>query len=304
MLVAGDVEAAVPGAVDAVQGVGERGRRRADAGRDVRDLERRAAPLGDRERLVEGLDGAEVAVAGVDRVEPAAATGLGGECDQFVGGRGGAERILEARRQAEGALVHGQPEGRDHRALLVRRRRPRIEAERRDAERVVPGEGGDVDGRPGRIQRVEVLAEGRPSRVERLLVAERQVGEGSAVAGRERRRRVPAIADHDRRHTLGDRAAGAGVGEDRDVAVAVDVDEPGRDDEPAGVDHPLGRSAVQPARPRPPVRRRSRRRRLGRAHPSRRSRSRPGSGRQARRARSTAVASASTSPLVGSITTP
>ena len=177
VLVAGHVHPGHPRPVDPREDVGQRTVGRASARGDVRDLECGPAPLGDGERLVEGLDRLEVAIAGVDRDQPVAARGRRGEADQLVGRGPRAERILEPDRQPEGALVDRRVEAVDHGRDLRLRRLARRQAEDRDAERVVPGERGDVDGRVRSLDGREVLAERGPWRRQARQVAERQVGE-------------------------------------------------------------------------------------------------------------------------------
>ena len=93
-----------------------------------------------------------------------------------------------------------------------------------------------------------------------------------------------AVADDLGRDALADRALGGRVREDREVAVAVRVDEPGADDLAGRVDHAVcGRERHRAGRRRRSCRPRSRRRRGTAGCPLRRRPSRSGSGRRARR---------------------
>ena len=71
VLVARHVEPDRPRPIDPREDVDQGPVRCAAARRDMRDLERRGAPLRDLERLVERLDGPKVAVAGVERKDAA-----------------------------------------------------------------------------------------------------------------------------------------------------------------------------------------------------------------------------------------
>ena len=104
-------------------------------------------------------------------------------------------------------------------------------------------------------EELEVLAERRP-RDHRPVVAERVKPAAHVLPRRVGHRRVaPAAVAHDLgRHALADRALGGGVREQREVAVAVRVDEPGADDLPRRVDDPRGGGrAVEPADLRDPA---------------------------------------------------
>ena len=99
-------------------------------------------------------------------------------------------------------------------------------------------------------EEVEVLAEGRPGD-QRPVVAERvePLAHGTRASESVTGRVAPAaVADDLGRHALADRALGGRVREQREVAVAVRVDEAGADDLPRRVDDARGgRRAVEPA---------------------------------------------------------
>ena len=153
----------------------------------------------------------------------------------------------------------------------------------REPDRVVPDEPGEVGGVPDVREEVEVLAERRPGD-HRPVEAERVQPPAHVLARVVRDRRVApaAVADDLGRHALADRALGRRVREQREVAVAVRVDEAGADDLAGGVDHARPPSPPRRAAPpRRPDRPRSRRRRGTAGCRRRRRPSRSGSGRRA-----------------------
>ena len=98
-------------------------------------------------------------------------------------------------------------------------------------------------------EEVEVLAERAPGD-QRPVVAEgvQALGLEDPRVVRDRGVAPAAVPDHLGRDPLPDRALRGRVREQREVAVAVRVDEAGADDLPRGVDHPGGiLGAVEPA---------------------------------------------------------
>ena len=120
---------------------------------------------------------------------------------------------------------------------------------RGEPDRVVADEPGEVRRVADVREELEVLAEGRP-RDRRLVEPERVQPAADDGLGRGRDGRVApaAVADDLGRDALADRALGGRVREDREVAVAVRVDEPGADDLAGRVDHAVrGRGRAEPA---------------------------------------------------------
>ena len=108
------------------------------------------------------------------------------------------------------------------------------QAQRRQAEVAVGGQGGDIEGRFEGLQAVQVLGHGLPGDAQGGLVA-------VDVTGRQfhtlhRRAAVAAVPDHLQGHPLADGADRPRVHHQGVIGVAVDVDETGRDVEAGGVD--------------------------------------------------------------------
>ena len=120
---------------------------------------------------------------------------------------------------------------------------------RREPDRVVADEPGEVRRVADVREELEVLAEGRP-RDRRLVEPERvqPAADRRLGCGRDGRVAPAAVADDLGRDALADRALGGRVREDREVAVAVRVDEPGADDLAGRVDDAVrGRGRAEPA---------------------------------------------------------
>jgi hypothetical protein len=143
-------------------------------------------------------------------------------------------RVLESRRVSPRTLGERLPQQRLHLVALRRRRRTIGKPHRREPQLAVRNEGGDVDRRPRRLERVQVLPCRPPRRREVVAVPVDRAPRELRVANRE----APeaAVADDLGRHTLVDRADGARVDEERVVGVAVDVHEARRHGEPGGVE--------------------------------------------------------------------
>ena len=143
-------------------------------------------------------------------------------------------RVLEAGRVAPGSLLERLVEEVAHPRQLVRSRRPVLEADHRQPDLAVRGEAEHVDRRRRLLEALEVARGRRPGErhvgrvpVDRLrrelLVEEREAAEA-------------AVADDLERDALVHGARRARVDEQREVGVAVDVDEAGRDDLAGRVD--------------------------------------------------------------------
>ena len=108
------------------------------------------------------------------------------------------------------------------------------EADRREPELAVRHKAEHVDRRPRLLEPVEVAAGRAPLDRHRVVVAVDRLARERRVDDREAAE--AAVADHLERDALVDRARRARVDQQRVVGVAVDVDEPGRDGKPGGVD--------------------------------------------------------------------
>jgi hypothetical protein len=166
---------------------------------------------------------------------------------QLVDGRLAPGVELQSRRHAERARLHRLAHEPVHlRRLLVVGLWPGDA--RRETDRVVADEPGEVGAVPELREEVEVLAERVPGD-ERPVVAEgvQALGLVDARVLRDRRVAPAAIADDLGRDALADRALRGRVRKQGEVAVAVRVDEARADDFPRGVDHPACvRGVVEP----------------------------------------------------------
>ncbi len=134
------------------------------------------------------------------------------------------------------------------RQLLLGRLRPdRRLAHHRPAHGRVTDEEAGVHHQPA-VQPVQPVAVGAPVPVQAGLESLdrhpldpcQHAHDVVGVLGRQRGDAEPAVAADDRGHPVERRRAGAGVPEELGVVVGVDVDEPGRHDQPGGVDGPSG----------------------------------------------------------------
>ena len=143
-------------------------------------------------------------------------------------------RVLEAGRVAPGALLERLAQEGLHLLELAVVRRTVGETDRREAQLAVRDEAQHVDGGPGGVESLEVLAGRAPGQRKVVRVAVDRTARRVGVSDREAAE--AAVADDLRRHALVDRAHRAGIDEQRVVGVAVQVDESRADREPGGVD--------------------------------------------------------------------
>ena len=225
------------------------GRIRVVAHVEVGDLGADPAGAGDLEELGDRVQDPGVAVADVARVDAVVLAGDRVQAHELRRRRLAARVELEPGRHAERAGLHRLP----HEAVHQRRLqlgRVRAGDAGGEPDRVVPDEPGEVRAVPDVREEVEVLAERRP-RDHRAVVAER-VEPAAHVLARvvgDRRVAPAAVADDLGRHALADGALGGRVREQREVAVAVRVDEAGADDLPGRVDDAGLRWHPSPRRP-------------------------------------------------------
>ena len=165
----------------------------------------------------------------VRRVEPSMAGDDVREFDDFVRRGEASGRIDQARAHAERAGAHRFVDMAFHRSQFVPSRWPLLEAHYREAHAPVAHESRDVDPDPLSLHEVKVIAIRRPSPVPGLRVVLEPSPREFSVPLADWRGRVTAVPDDVGRHPLADRTLGGRLDEDPDVAVRVDVDEPGRD---------------------------------------------------------------------------
>ena len=118
----------------------------------------------------------------------------------------------------------------------------------------VPGHGDDVARRPGVPDGVPVLAHRLPRPVVAVYFVDG--GAGAVVVDHVHlhgRGGVAAVADDERRHALPDARLGQRVDQDRNVRVAVLLDEAGRDEVSGGVDRLRGFPIAEPSHRDDPV---------------------------------------------------
>ena len=206
----------------------------------MRELRGQARPARDVQRLLDGVDEVVAALADMAGVDAAAARGDLRERGELVLVRVASGRILEAGGEADGAGGHGLCDHRPHVGKLGRSRLPRVEAHRGEPDGAVRHERGDVQRLSLREEGVEVLLEGRPGEVDAPLVADAD-GHllGELPVGR-RGRAVAAVAGDKGRQPLPDAALRQAVDVEREVGVAVYVDEAGADRFSNSVNGPLG----------------------------------------------------------------
>ena len=179
---------------------------------------------------------------------PSYSPGDGVQAHQLLGRRLPARVELEPGRHPERARLHRLVDEALHRRHLLGARR-RAGDSRGEPDRVVADEPGEVRRVADVREELEVLAEGRP-RDRRLVEPERvqPAADRRLGCGRDGRVAPAAVADDLGRDALADRALGGRVREDREVAVAVRVDEAGADDLAGRVDDAVrGRSRTEPA---------------------------------------------------------
>ncbi len=144
--------------------------------------------------------------------------------------------VDQPRREPEGARVERHLHLRHHhrRELGVGRDR-RLGPHHRAADGPVADQERDVQPERLGVDRVEVLAERAPP-CRQPVLPERQVDELPPGIG-DGCERVAAVPGELGREPLTQMADEGAIDEQRPVGVSVRIDEPGRDDEPAGVDH-------------------------------------------------------------------
>src|SRR6188472_1773638 len=143
-------------------------------------------------------------------------------------------RVLEPRRVTPGSLIERLAQQHLHLRKLAVVRGPVGETERREAQLAVRDETQDVDGGPGGVEPLEVLAGRAPGQREVVRVAVDRPSRRVRVADREAAE--AAVADDLGRHPLMDRAHRPRVDEQRVVGVAVEVDEARADREAGRID--------------------------------------------------------------------
>ena len=209
---------------------------------EVGDVGRRAGAPADLDRLAERVEIAVAErIADVRVVEATVAPGLGGQRGELLGRGERARRIVEpgatARtrpRPSRRAGVRASCRGR------ARRRARRPSRAPRSGARELPMSVADVEADRPVVAR-QVAPDRRPVVVDRGAAVEAGVELDErleVLASRERGEAVAVDADELGRHALADLGLVAAVGQDHQAAVAVEVDEPGRDDLPGRVDRP------------------------------------------------------------------
>jgi hypothetical protein len=209
---------------------------------EVDDLDVDLRRLGGRDRLADGLEDPARLVANVGGVGPAVAPHDPEQSDQLLRPGEGAGRGEEPRRQAGGARREPFLEETAHRGQLVAGRGAILHPDRHQAQRVV----ADLHDRVhrGRREAIQVAGEARLLDLDPGGEAGQVLLEQPRAARQCRRHRQPAMADHLGGHALGHLALGSGRIGQREVRVRLDVDEPGRHHQAAGVDRAARRPGV------------------------------------------------------------
>ena len=231
--VEGSVGAAGAGRLD--QGDGALGILAPPARGEVRDLKPHSGRLRGAHRLRHRLHGCLVPVARVRGVEPIHPCHLAAELGHLRLARTGLDGVFEPRGVPERPLFQALAEQVLHPIELVAARRPIGRAQRGHPELSVGHQRHHVHRRPGLLEALQIAGHGAPA--DRQIVPEavdRLPGEGRIA---DRRAAVAAIADHFEGHPLADRAHRARVDQQGEVRMAVDVDEPRRDEEPGRIEH-------------------------------------------------------------------
>ena len=213
------------------------------------EVERDTCPADDLDARLVGLERVETVVAVMRRVEAAVVPEHAAELDELVVRGVHARRVGQTRGEPDRPLGEPVGEHTPHVCELVLGRRPVVEPHRDHAERPVRHEVCRVD-RDALVEPIEVGADGAPAPVEpggvvvpagelRAKLLEHLVGRG--------RVRETVLAEHLERDALVDLCLVGRVREQLEVGVRVHVDEPGADDEPAGVDDARRRLAAESA---------------------------------------------------------
>lgn len=189
----------------------------------MRDLGRKAAPLADRDRLLDAVQDLARLFAHVGGVDPAHLAGDAGQLDHLLGRREGARHVEEAGRHPEGAVAHPLAHQLLHLGDLLRRRLAVHAPDHLLADRALADEAREVRGGTGRRHGVE--------------------------EGLQRDWRAAVRPLHERRHALTHVVVGRRHAQDAAARVRVQVDEAGRDHRALDVDA-VPRGARQPRRDR------------------------------------------------------
>ena len=179
---------------------------------EVQDLHRHARPPPDRQRLVDRRQHALPLAAQVGRVQAAVGGGGAAHRHQRLGVDPVSGRGAQPGRHAQRPLLHRLPHQGLHPRLLGGGGGPGAQPVHLRPDLAGVDQAAHVGGDPVAGQPVEVEA---------------KLGEGVGGGGRAR------LAQDERRHPLADHALGLPVDQQRFARVAVDVDEPRRDHQPA-----------------------------------------------------------------------
>ena len=217
---------------------------------EVGDVRRPVAAPADLDRLLERVQ-VPVAerVAHVRVIEAAMGCRLAGERGQLIGAGVGAGRVVESRRETDGALLHRLSQHRAHVRDIRVGGLHLLPADGAHPQRAVSDQEREVDRWMKCVEAVEVRLDRAP--IVRRCLRRRAVQPGVHVDQRlevtgVRDRRIAQAVDAD---DLGGDALPhlrlvQRVGEDHQAGVAVEVDEPGADDEPCRVDAAVGRDVL------------------------------------------------------------
>jgi len=192
-----------------------------------------AGQTADGEGLAHGVEQELALGAQVGRIDPVVGRHRGGHRGDLRGRCVHVGDVDEAGRHAEGAGLQRLGEQTAHAVDLAGRSRPALVAHDRRAQAAESGQGGHVAGRPGGVDRVQVLGRRVPA-VEVVgghAEGRRQVREGPPRPGA-----AAAVADDDGGAPLAQGAVHPRVGERREIRVRMDVDEAGGEHTAGGGD--------------------------------------------------------------------
>jgi hypothetical protein len=208
----------------------------------VDDLRVDPRRLGRRDRLAHGLEDASRLVADVGGVRSAVTPDHREQLVQLVRAGEGAGRGEEAGGQADGAGRQALVEQPSHRGPLLLGRRAVVQPDGHQAQGVVADLHDHVH-RGGR-EAVHVPGEARLRDLDPGGEAGQVLLEQAGAPGHGWRDGEPAVTDHLGRHALEHLALGPRRVGQREVRVGLDVDEPGRHHQAAGVDRAARRPRV------------------------------------------------------------